>query len=188
MKCEKRISKSNALFCFGALIIGAALFATRLIAAEWEKSNPYYEDDAWYDISEWFDGNDYNPTDEVFGRWDDETYDVADDKGQDLDNDVWYGYNTAADNDNWFYDYYDPGYYDSWSSRNSGKFDYVSRYYDYDNDGSYDALVSYSDSDSDGDYDRYSYYYFNDAGTESQKKKVQQQAPIVGRSKSERQD
>jgi hypothetical protein len=36
---------------------------------------PYYEDDAWFDISEWLDGNDYNPTDEIAGKWDDETYD-----------------------------------------------------------------------------------------------------------------
>jgi len=46
------------------------------------------EDDAWYDISEWFDGNDYNPTDEAIGRWDDEIFSYEDARtSSDSDND-----------------------------------------------------------------------------------------------------
>lgn len=37
------------LFAFGATA-GAS-------ADEWEENTPYYEDDAWYDVTEWFDGN-----------------------------------------------------------------------------------------------------------------------------------
>lgn len=44
---------------------------------EFGANTPFYEDDAWYDVSEWFDGNDYNPTDEAIGRWDDEVFAFA---------------------------------------------------------------------------------------------------------------
>ncbi|MCY7325280.1 MAG: hypothetical protein LH605_04020, partial [Microbacteriaceae bacterium] len=45
------------------------------------------------DVTEWFDGNDNNPSDEKFGRWDDEVYQADKDTGTDVDSD-WYGYST----------------------------------------------------------------------------------------------
>jgi hypothetical protein len=132
---------------------------------EWEKSSPYYEDDAWYDISEWLDGNDYNPTDEIAGRWDDEVHDSVvtetdyDDDTYDYDNA--YGYNDVDADDDWFYDYYDYDYgYDD-GLLDDDYYSYSSRYYDYDDDGFYDAYSSYADTDSDGVYEDYDYYSFN---------------------------
>lgn len=146
-------------------------------AGEWEKSTPYYEDDAWYDISEWFDGNDYNPTDEEFGEWDDETYQVDDDVDTDDDrvqagneNDRWYGYNTSTNaNDNWFYDYYDYGN-DSYDKFRNGLYLSGMRYYDYDNDGTYDAFASWHDRDADGLYDDYNFYTLSEDSPESKQK------------------
>ena len=135
---------------------------------EWEENTLLYEDDAWYDVSEWFDGNDYNPTDEAIGRIDNETYDVAEaltSTDQDNDN-LWdwdndYGY-YADNDDDWFYDYYDYGYYDYADYDYDDDFEYTSQYYDYDNDGIYDAFASYSDTDGDGFYEDMDYYSFSD--------------------------
>ncbi len=110
------------------------------------------------------DGNDYNPTDESFGEWDDEKFDFAENRTSiDVDNDTWYGYGNELKNDDWFYDYND-----------------------YDNDGLYAAMVSYSDWDLDGQYDDYNYYSFGDAGTDEQKEKARNEAadssaPKIGR-------
>ena len=156
--------------CYAALLAGlGAIGFTTLARAEFGDNTPYYEDDAWYDVSEWFDGNDYNPTDETWWRWDDETYQASKDTGTDIDNDSWYGY-TTRDDDDWYYDYYDPYPYTYYDSRNAGAYDYGSRYYDYDNDGVYDALATYYDTDGDGLYDDYNYYAFTDRGTDKQKK------------------
>ena len=126
----------------------------------------YYEDDAWLDITEWFDGNDYNPADEAIGRWDDEVYHFTDDTtSTDRDSD-WnyrdYGYadTTAADN-RWFYDYYDDGYSDWYDFDSDGLYDSYTWYYDHDNNGVYDAYTYYADTDGDGIYDIYDYYRFN---------------------------
>ncbi len=139
---------------------------------DWEQNTTYYEDDAWYDISEWFDGNDYNPTDEVAGRWDDEIYSAQQDTGSDLDSDNWYGYDTYRTDDNWFYDYYD--YYPDQgrgSDQSQGsegadaeRYDYASAYYDFDGDGYYDSYTYGVDRDGDGHFDSTSYYRFNDEG------------------------
>ncbi len=134
-------------------------------AQEFGGNNAYYEDDAWYDVTEWFDGNDYNPTDEAIGRWDNETFEFADNAtSDDADNDWetnWgeYRYNNqTADSDRWFYDYYDDGYghwgdYRGWNS--------YSLYNDANNDGLYDSYSFYRDSDGDGLYDDYTYYNFD---------------------------
>ena len=120
-----------------------AAFATPVLCAEreWETTTPYYEDDAWYDVSEWFDGNDYNPTDEEFGEWDDEIYQYDPDS-TDTDNDWNFGYDRTADNDDWFYDYYDDGAY-TVNDYESGDdlYDFGSRYYDFDGNGVYDAYA-----------------------------------------------
>jgi hypothetical protein len=144
------------------VILAAATLSGGARAAEWEESNPYYEDDAWYDISEWLDGNDYNPTDEVVGRWDDETYHASADDG-DADNDAGYGYDDRSADDDWYYDYYENRTYSTYGEPNeSGIYAFSSKYYDYDGDGYYDAMSSLTDSDADGWYDDYDYYSFSD--------------------------
>src|SRR4051812_37629482 len=107
---------TRRLFCSAAALIGGVLLlplgpgVRPAAAAEFGDNTPYYEDDAWYDVSEWFDGNDYNPTDEAWWRWDDETYQRSQDTGGDVDREHnSYGYNTKNSND-WFYDYYDYPY------------------------------------------------------------------------------
>jgi hypothetical protein len=138
-------------------------------AEEFEQRTSYYEDDAWYDVSEWLDGNDYNPTDEVFGRWDDETYDwnVAD---NDQDNDEsGYGYDQNDTEDDWYYDYDSSNQftYRDYQDRNN-LYDFSYSYYDYDGDGLYDAVYSSRDTDADGLYDDFSYYSFNVGDTNNQ--------------------
>ncbi|QDV40504.1 hypothetical protein Enr13x_03100 [Stieleria neptunia] len=147
------------------MIFSAALAAVFAIpvagvrADEFGSNTPYYEDDAWYDVSEWFDGNDYNPTDEAIGRWDDEVFTFTDNAtSTDSDNDRGlfygdYGYNDGTDSD-WFYDYYDDGY-SYWGNR------YFSHYYDTNDDGLYDAYASYTDTDGDGFYEDFNYYAFD---------------------------
>lgn len=153
------------------------LFAMGTAAAdEWEKSTPYYEDDAWYDVTEWFDGNDYNPTDEVAVRWDDETFEAWQDVGTDVDSDpgddtspTGFGYDELSGSDNWFYDYfdYDRGLYDVYDHDVEDQiFDVQHRFYDVDDDGLYDVMLSYEDEDKDGLYEDVDYVAFNPAGEE----------------------
>ena len=164
------------LLCGVAVVIGLGAVGSgeRLRAAEFGANTPYYEDDGWLDITEWFDGNDYNPTDEAWWRWDDETYQSSKDTSGDQDSDGWYGYTNRDDND-WYYDYYDPTPYTYYDNDNNGLYDYGSRYYDYDNDGIYDAFASYSDWDGDGFYEDYDYYSFTDTGTSQQRAQAQKQ-------------
>lgn len=164
-----------------ALAAGLGAFASGARAdREFGDNTRHYEDDAWYDVSEWFDGNDYNPTDEAWWRWDDETYQAGKDTGGDRDNDGWYGYNAGTDND-WYYDYYDPDPYGYYDYGGRGLYDFGSRYYDYDNDGAYDAYASYYDRDGDGLYDDYNYYSFSDRGSDKQKTAARDQLPRESR-------
>lgn len=151
---KKRMLFSAALAAAFAIPVAGAR------ADEFGSNTPYYEDDAWYDVSEWFDGNDYNPTDEAIGRWDDEVFTFADNAtSTDSDNDGGlfygdYGYNNDTESDSdWFYDYYDDGY-SYWGNR------YFSNYYDTNDDGLYDAYASYIDTDGDGFYEEFNYYAF----------------------------
>lgn len=126
----------------------------------------YYSDDAWDAITEWFDGNDYDPTDEAFGSWDDETFIFADDpdrRGVDRD---WnpshrgdYGYDDAGEeDDDWFYDYYDDGF-GVWIER-KGPSSYAV-YDDSDDDGLYESFAVFTDQDDDDVYDDYTYFGFD---------------------------
>lgn len=161
--------------CAAVLVgLGVVGSGAALRAAEFGANTPYYEDDALLDVTEWFDGNDYNPTDEAWWRIDDENYDAAKDTSGDRDSD-WYGY-TARDDNDWYYDYYDPYPYHYYDNDNNGLYDYGSRYYDYDNDGISDAFVSYSDWDGDGFYEDYDYYSFADTGTDQQKQQAKDQS------------
>ncbi len=164
----------------GAMTPVAGLLSQASADEEFGSNTPYYEDDAWYDVSEWFDGNDYNPTDEAIGRWDGETYGTSDALvSSDGDNDInWsdsdYGYfadNNAANSDaNWFYDYYDYGYTDFGDYNNDGTWDYTATYYDYDKDGVYDSVSEYVDTDRDGVYETYNYVTFSDPNTDQDPK------------------
>lgn len=140
-------------------------------AAELGSTTPYYEDDAWYDITEWMDGNDYNPTDEAWWRWDDEAYETAEDVATDIDSDR-FGFN-AGNEDDWFYDYYTPGYFDYFDDNG-----YIARtnYYDVDGDGLYDAYTSFTDWNADGVYDDYLYYTFSEAGNDSKQSQTAQKS------------
>lgn len=163
----KQILFPTATACCATALFFAPVTQVRA-ADEWEQNTTYYEDDAWYDISEWFDGNDYNPTDESLGRWDDETYDASQDVGTDQNNDRNWGYGYGGSDNDWFYDYYDTNSYSYSPSMNDDTYDYVSRYYDYNNDGKYDAYVSYADMDNDGTYEDFTYLSFANQGKQGQ--------------------
>ncbi|REK18808.1 MAG: hypothetical protein DWQ37_03100 [Planctomycetota bacterium] len=156
------------------LIASSAALSVR--ADEWEENSPYFEDDAWYDISEWFDGNDYNPTDEEFGEWDSEQYDFDTDTA-DIDNDT-YGFN-AVPGESWFYDFFDQGD-DEVGVYNRGVYESGARFYDYDHDGTYDAYASWHDEDWDGVFDEYVFYPLSDlksSSAEQQQQRAMQEAP-----------
>lgn len=166
MKKNFMTTKRKRFLLVGA-IAGALVIPTAASADEEFGDNTWmYEDDAWYDVSEWFDGNDYNPTDEAIGRWDDEIFHYGE-NATSSDNDNFlnygdYGYaNSDTRENDWFYDYYDDGYL-SWNDR------YYTSYYDIDDDGLYDAMASYADTDGDGLYEDFDYVAFNDAGQDQQ--------------------
>jgi hypothetical protein len=132
---------------------------------------PYYERDRWVDVSEWFDGNNFNPTNEITDRLSDlQQRQARLNGGSRFDYgtyDDWYGFqaDTKANADlNWFYDYYDHGYYYTPSAADGSTSDgsrYSYRYYDMDNDGFYDAYTTYRDDDRDGKFDDEQWYSFN---------------------------
>lgn len=112
-----------------------------------------YEDDAWYDVSEWFDGNDYNPTDEAVGRWDDERFNYYDKQAStDNDNEV-----ETIDADEFYGEDWDDGYGTYTDSDRDGTYETYSRYHDTDGDYLNDAYATYQDDDGDGMYDTYDY-------------------------------
>ncbi|MHB8866601.1 MAG: hypothetical protein ACYC6N_29935 [Pirellulaceae bacterium] len=162
------------------LSLGFLGSGARLEGALFQAYTPYYEEDGWLDVTEWFDGNDYNPTDEAWWRWDDETYDASEDVSGDRDSDSWHGYTARNEND-WFYDYYDPSPYAYYDYDNNETYDFGYRYYDFDNDGAYDALLTYSDWDDDGLYEDFDYYSFTDAGTDKQRQQAKDHAPRESR-------
>ncbi len=153
----KRLVDMKVLF--GAALACGLLLPATAMAVDPENAGPYYEDDAWYDITEWFDGNDYNPTDERFWVWDNETYDAG--RGDyDYDNDRdygSYGYYEGNDDDDWFYDYYNEDYVWPYGDTTASF-----AYYDYDGDGIYDAYTAYWDDGTE-------YYTFNDSSRERNK-------------------
>lgn len=165
----------------GTLTASFACPSSARAEEEPEESSLLYEDDAWYDVTEWFDGNDYNPVDEAIGRWDDEVYDVTDavtssDRDSDID---WgrsdYGYysgNNINADDDWFYDYYDYGYYEYDDYDSNELYEHTARYYDYDRDGFYDAYTSVWDTNGDGIYDEYSYITFADPKSDQAKQRA----------------
>lgn len=165
-----------------AVVLPLAGTVNTVQAEEWEENTPYYEDDAWYDVSEWLDGNDYNPTDEVIGSWDNEVYD-ADVPNDDQDNDIYawgglayddYGYAEGNDGD-WFYDYYDDSYA-SYAPATAGTYETVTSFYDFDDDGLYDSYLLRADTDADGLYDEFDYYALNETSQSNEAKSEKQDA------------
>ncbi len=127
---------------------------TTPVAADESNTAARYEDDAWYDVSEWFDGNDYNPTDEAIGRWDNETFE-------------YYDKQTSSDNDNDTGDVIDASdfYGEDWDDGNGryadadgdGNYESYARYHDTDGDGLNDTYATYRDTNNDGTYDDYKF-------------------------------
>ena len=114
-----------------------------------------YEDDAWYDVSEWFDGNDYNPTDEAIGRFDDETFQYRP-GNDDSDNDQGF----LADSDLYGNDYREDYVYHRDEDRD-GTYERRQRYIDTDNDGLVDSYNVDRDDNTNGMYDSTQSYALN---------------------------
>lgn len=171
-------------WAFASLAMSVLALPTSAIAQydnEWEESSPYYEDDAWYDISEWFDGNDYNPVDERAGVWNDETYDPSV-TSSDRDNDRSYDYGTdqtdrdyRTRSDQYSYDYDTTDNQTRSETRNRQQggtsyfqggendnvYEYSAIFYDFDQDGLYDAMHSLYDWDQDGTFEDANFVVFN---------------------------
>jgi hypothetical protein len=139
------------------------------IRARWNsrlnaRISPYYEPDRLADVTEWFDGNSYNPSNEVLDRWSDRSQRplTRAERANNFQNyENWYGFETNTNaNANWFYDYYDHGYY--FNTTPDAYYSY--RYYDTNNDGIYDTYTTYLDGDRDGRYDNEQWYTFDYEG------------------------
>ncbi len=184
MRPTEQITHPGRLARAIALAMMAAGGASVAAAEDkWWESNPYYEEDSWMDVTEWFDGNNYNPTDESLARWDDETYDAADDTGADADSDWDYDYTGASDYysadvyphtrpygfdarfeaDDWFYDYWDEGYASYYDGDGDGYYERSTTWHDFDGDGFYDSTASYYDWDDDGSYEDVEFVMLNTA-------------------------
>ncbi len=156
-------------------------------AEDWWEDSPYYAEDAWYDVTEWFDGNEYHYVDNAndnsetdYDSDSDYDYDYdydygygygygPDTNGYDFDPDIYddYGFDDLYDGDDWFYDYWDDGYASFKDWDDDGNYDFSSSYYDYDGDGLYDAYFAYHDWNDDGIYDDVDYFSFNDSENDS---------------------
>ncbi len=134
-------------------LLAIALLAFNVRAIEPEDAGNRVEDDAWYDVSEWFDGNDYNPTDEAVGRWDNERFNYHDKQtSTDNDNDV-----ETIDATEFYGEDWDDGY-GVYADRDlDGNYESYSRYHDTDGDYLNDSYVTYKDGDGDGMYDNYKF-------------------------------
>ncbi len=135
-----------AVCCLPLLMASTACAQT---TGEAEDAGRRYEDDAWYDITEWFDGNDYNPTDEAIGRWDNEKFEYYDQQSStDDDND-----GDFVDAQEFYGQDYDDGYARYYDQDRDGNYERMSRYHDTDGDYLNDSYANYRDEDGDGMYD-----------------------------------
>jgi len=152
----KRTKRMKLLACIAPVVMAPMMMsptAHAQVADEREDRGRFYEDDAWYDVSEWFDGNDYNPTDEAIGRWDNEVFEYHDaltSSDEDSDGD-W------IDSEEFYGEDYDDGYARFADNDRDQNYETYSRYYDSDNDRLYDSHVTYYDRDRDGTYDEYDF-------------------------------
>ncbi len=136
----------------------AILFASTVHAQrESADAGSRYEDDAWYDVSEWFDGNDYNPTDEAVGRWDNEKFNYFDKQtSTDSDNDK-----ETIPAEEFYGEDWDDGYGTYVDKDRDGNYETHSRYHDTDGDYLNDSYATYNDDDGDGMYDTYEFSELN---------------------------
>ena len=140
------------------------------IADEWWERSPYYNEDEWYDPTDWLDGNNYEFDQEAY-----ENYSAGLNDATSYD----YGYDHEDDRsytNDWFYDYYDDGYASYHDFDDDGTYDYFYRYYDYDDDGTYDAYFAYTDTNDDGIYDDFDYYSFGDVSAKDQQSSQKSQS------------
>jgi len=128
-----------------------AIMAMQVHAVDPENVGSRVEDDAWYDVTEWFDGNDYNPTGEAIGRWDNETFDYRDKQtSTDSDND-----NELVSAEEIYGKDYDDGH-STWSDNDKdGNYETMTRYHDTDGDRLNDSYATYRDENKDGMYENY---------------------------------
>lgn len=160
---------------------------------EAEDRGPYYEDDAWYDITEWFDGNDYNPTDEAAGRWDDEQFSHRDARtGSDQPSDrndsavPRTSLQTASaqrdasnrDGGNNYQDWPTSSYYD-YDENDSYEVQMLT--VDSDLDGYVDAYQAWADTDGDGLYDATEHVVFADPSKNASQGSSSQSSQAVSR-------
>jgi len=144
---RRRGVRRGALFTAALLVAGPAVSAQAVTQeSDGPDPGPYYEDDAWWDVSEWLDGNDYNPTNEDWWELNSDSYAA----NEELDADA-PGYGWSGDEVSFFYDYYD-GFTGSeyWDTDMDGRYEFSSHYYDVDRDGLYDVYSTWSDQDDDG--------------------------------------
>ncbi len=134
-----------------APVMSVALLCGNVVADEPGAAGSRYEDDAWYDVSEWFDGNDYNPTDEAVGRWDDERFSYRDElSSADNDNDSGA---EMVDAEEFYGEDWDDGHGVYADNDKDGNYESYSRYHDTDGDHLNDSYATYRDDDGDGKYD-----------------------------------
>lgn len=147
----KMMKMMKLVFCWLPLLMIST--ATAQAPREVNDAGARLEDDAWYDVSEWFDGNDYNPADEAIGRWDNEVFEYrANQAGPNRESD---GASVSAEE---FYgEDYDDGYTTYRDADQDGNFETMWRYYDTDGDHLNDSYATFRDADGDGMYESYDY-------------------------------
>lgn len=153
-KHTKRNALAIAVAPLLALVVNVSVSTADPVGqVEPNNEGPRVEDDAWYDVSEWFDGNDYNPTDEAIGRWDDETFDYADNRtSSDQDND-----REVVDAEEFYGEDWDDGNGVFVDADKDGYYESHRRYHDSDGDQLNDSYATYRDKDGDGTYEDYDY-------------------------------
>ena len=140
----------------GATAACASLLVPPVLAGDPEDCGPFYEDQAWSQITKWFDGNGYSRTAEGIWLGDDEAVPTTHlMRNLDRDRDYGsYGYLTTNPNDDWFYDYYNLAFV--WPTNDESG---VIALYDFNGDGIYDGYTLFRD-------DEIEFYRFNSAADE----------------------
>lgn len=111
----------------------------------------YFNDATWAEIQPWFNTYRFGPLVEL----------PADRRGQVQTR---FGFTDADKSDDWYFDYYDPGYSVIYPPRGNVTGTYGLHYFDSDGDGIYDVYYNVYDKDSDGIFDDQEEYRFSKAG------------------------
>lgn len=126
------------------VVHGAPVQAQQADKAWWE-GHPDYNEDEWYDPTDWFDANNYEfdreAYEQVQGGRANESRDRSSNAGWRVsDDDGGLAYYRDTDDD--------------------GVYEQSHRYYDFNNDGDYDAYMALFDRDNDGDYEEMDFVSF----------------------------